>query len=66
MRQIFNSIVNVPDLAAEIDASTEERQKVHDENVAALEAMKSAQTVVTTAQIEITPSETGRYCLVKR
>ena len=35
-RQIFDSIVNVPDLAAEIDASSEERQKVHDENVAAL------------------------------
>ena len=56
----------IPDLAAEIDTSSEEMQKVHDQNVAALEAMKSAQTVVTTTQIEITPTETGMYRLVKR
>ena len=66
MRQAFDRIVNVPDLAAEIDASTEEIQKVHEQNVAALEAMNSTQTVITTAQIEITPTETGMYRLVKR
>ena len=66
VRQVFDRIVNVPDLAAEIDASSEEMQKVHDQNVAALEAMKSAKTVVTTTQIEIMPTETGMYRLVKR
>ena len=61
----FDDIVSIPDLAAEIDASTEEAQRIHEQNVAALEAMKSTQTVITTAQTEITPTKTGMYHLVK-
>ena len=65
VRQTFANIVSIPDLAAEIDATTEEAQRIHEENLAALAVMNDAQTMITTAQIEITPTKTGVYHLVK-
>ena len=48
-RQAFDNIVSIPDLAAEIEAHTEEAQRINEQNVAALEAMKSTNTMIITA-----------------
>ena len=55
-RQAFSKVVDMNDIGDEIEEKQAEKEKVHADNAARLAAL---QTRITTATIEIAPTETG-------